>query len=77
MGCGCSGNSRGMKNTGKRPIVTPRQASVRVSTRSPSQIREEQLNKVKAKSTSGMSKERLVIEKKRRDAINRQKGKFN
>jgi hypothetical protein len=73
MGCGCKGG--GMRNAGSRPVVGPRHnrgGGLR-ATQAPTPV--ETPITTQNHSISGMSKKRLEIEKKRREAILKKLGK--
>jgi hypothetical protein len=74
MGCGCRGN--GMRNTGSRSVVGPRQnrAGGLRATQAPTPTEAPQIS-AQNHSVSGMSKKRLELEKKRREAILKKLGR--
>jgi hypothetical protein len=80
MGCGCGGR-RAVRNVagtnGTRPIVTPSQRSIQgglAAAKSPTELRALSKDQ-QTKSPAGMNKERLALEKKRRDTILKKFGK--
>ncbi|MHA1950107.1 MAG: hypothetical protein ACW99G_01195 [Candidatus Thorarchaeota archaeon] len=75
MGCGCSGGRNRVRNTGNRPVITPRN-NVSVSSgvaAGPAPIQLQSLSRLPGRSGSGMNSERRFIERKRRAAIARRK----
>ncbi len=71
MGCGCNKNG-GMRGVGKRPIVTPRRASLQAAGRTPRQV-----SQLSAQSTNeGMTADRRAKEKARREAILKKLGRL-
>ena len=73
MGCGCGGN-KGQRGVGRRPIVTPKRASVRgglAGQKTANQLRALELEK--SRSGDSLSRQRREIESKRRNAILRRK----
>jgi hypothetical protein len=70
MGCACNG---GMRNTGRRAVIGPRHNSgigLRATQAPPPST-----TPISAQSVSGMSKRRLDLERKRREAIMKKLGK--
>jgi len=76
MGCGCGGGRPIRNVAGARPVVTPAQRSIQgglAAAKSPTELRA--LAVQQQKSPAGMNKERLAIEKKRRETILKKFGK--